>query len=59
MDTTELHKMINDTPDNKELAIKLKDNNIRHYLLSWTNDRVIRISLGNGSVRDVITGVRQ
>ena len=59
MDIKDLHTMINDTPDNSELLIKLSDNKIGHYPLSFTDDRIIRVLLGNGSVRDVVTGIRQ
>jgi hypothetical protein len=53
-----VYKLITSTPDNTELEIVLKKNKISYYHLSWTDNSILRVMLGNGNVVDVRQGIR-
>jgi len=53
-----IHDLINSTPSNTKLEALLKENKVSYYRLSWTDNSILRVMIGNGNVRDVREGVR-
>ena len=53
-----VYELIGSTTDNTELELLLKENKIGYYHLSWTDNSLLRIMLGNGNVVDVRQGIR-
>ena len=53
-----IYQLIGSTKDNTKLEILLKENKIGYYHLSWTDNSLLRIMLGNGNVVDAREGIR-